>query len=257
MSEVKRRAPTLGLAAACTVVGVLAAFGKFNSMMNFPVVFALVCVLLGLVSLWRARAHGPVAVQLLVLLVGASVAVGGWEYQKRVIRQSQRDAQEAVFASLGGREAPRLVGLEPLNTETQALEAAASLSSKATIISFWATWCSPCWTEMAELEELYQELGPQGLTVLAITKYGKGDDEAGRRASRAKAEEFLRRRELHYPAAITDGREIYPAYQVRSIPSAVLIDENGKLVAYGVGLEGGRSVMAKAAALITEAATPL
>ena len=37
---------------------------------------------------------------------------------------------------------------------------------------------------------------------------------------------------------------------VRSVPSTAVIDGNGNIIAYGVGLEGGREVMRRAAALI-------
>jgi hypothetical protein len=37
---------------------------------------------------------------------------------------------------------------------------------------------------------------------------------------------------------------------VRSLPSAALIDSQGTLVAYGVGVEGGREVMHQALRLL-------
>jgi thiol-disulfide isomerase/thioredoxin len=241
----------LVLFVACAVVGALAAVGKFNSIMNFPVIFALICLGFGLASLWRDRARVAVAPVAFLLLLGVALAVGGWVYQKQVIRASLQTFQEEVFASLGGKPAPRLAGLDALNTDLRALEEAASLTSRATIIAFWATWCSPCWKEMAELEELYQEHRGQGLTVLAIADYDHPEDEEGRQKDRAAAEEFLDRRGFHYPAALTANDEIFRAYKVRSIPSTALVDAEGNLVAYGVGLDGARSLMSKAAALVT------
>jgi len=236
---------------ACAVVGVLAALGKFNSMMNFPVVFAGICLFFGLVSLWRDRPREAVPARAVLLLLGVAIAVGGWLYQSRVIERSLLVAQREVFALLGGKPAPLLSGLEPLNTEPETLEAAASFSGNATIIAFWATWCSPCWKEMPELEELYREHRDQGLTVLALTQYDHPEDAAGRQGDVEKAEGFLRKRNLTFPAAITADDEIYRAYQVRSIPSTALVDGNGDLVAYGVGLDGARVLMEKARALVS------
>lgn len=237
------------LAGACAVVGALAAVGRFNSMIGFPLVFAGICVVLGAISLWRDP--GPVAPRAALVLVGAAIAVGGWFYQMGAIRESMATTQREVFAALGGETAPRLVALEPLATEPAALEAAASYRGKATIVSFWATWCSPCWTEMAELQELYEEHRANGLTVLALTSYDHPDTEEGRREDRAKAEKFLEKRGFDYPAAITAERDNYRAYQVRSIPSTALVDESGTLVAYAVGLDSARDLMAEAEALVT------
>ena len=37
------------------------------------------------------------------------------------------------------------------------------------LLSVWATWCKPCIVEMPSIERLYQDYGPQGLKVVAIS----------------------------------------------------------------------------------------
>ena len=237
------------LATACAVVGVLAATGRFNSMLFFPLVFAGVCVVLGLISLWRDP--GPVPARAALVLSGAVIAVGGFLYNARAIEASMKEAQRAVLAEMGGRPAPRLVALEPLATDPAALAEASSFESGATIVAFWATWCSPCWAEMAELQALWEEHRSNGLTVLALTSYDHPDSEDGRRRDLAKAEKFLKERGFEYPAAITAEEENYRAFRVLSIPRTALIGGDGTLVGYAVGLDGARALMADAAALVT------
>ena len=60
------------------VVGGLAAFGTFNSIMNFPLVFGGICLALGWFDLWRNRATVRAAPWALLLLVGAALPVTGW-----------------------------------------------------------------------------------------------------------------------------------------------------------------------------------
>ena len=83
-----------------------------------------------------------------------------------------------------------------------------------------------------------------------VTDYDHPDTEEGRRADREKAEKFLSKRGFEYPAAITADGANYRAYRVRSIPSSALIDGEGNLVAYAVGLDSARDLMKKAESLV-------
>ena len=137
-------------AAACTVVGVLAARGVFNSMFAFPYVFALICLLFGALSLWRTRPRSALAARALILAARAALAVAGSMYQQRIIDTRIAERQLQVLLDLRGETVPDLAGLEALNTEQAVWDEAASLTGKATLVTFWARWCSPCWKEMDE-----------------------------------------------------------------------------------------------------------
>ena len=238
-------------AAACSSVGLLAAWGLFNSIFNFPLVFAAVCLGFGLLAAWRARSATSLPASAIVLLVGVAIAVAGWLYQKEQVRQGLVALQERLAPILEGRPAAALEPLEPLLTDRATLDATASFSNPATIISFWATWCSPCWQELRELQDLYDRHRGDGFAVLALTQYDQPDDAEGREEDRRKAERFLSRRGHDFPAAITASDELYAAYEVRAIPSSVLVDGSGMVVGYAVGLEGARELMAEATAIVT------
>lgn len=251
----KTRAPgksSLQLFVAMAVVGVLAAFGMFNSIMNFPVVFAGICLAIGAFQLWRIRATARVAPWALLLLVGAALPLAGWLYQKQVIRESQTKAQARTFDLLGGTAAPALVGLEPLNTDSEALAAATSYAGPATIVAFWATWCSPCYAELAELEELYRKHGEQGLSVVAITRYGDATEPDDRRRVRESSAKFARKRAFTFPVAITAEEQLYRDFRVSGIPRTALVDGDGTIVGYAVGLDGARELMRKAERLVLD-----
>jgi len=241
---------TILLASACVGVGFLAALGLFNSIVNFPIIFALVCLVLGAGSLWRERSQGSVILRAVILAAGASLAVSGWAYQGRLVEQRLEERRVQVLAELEGRPASSLAGLEPLNTDPGTWDEASAFSAKATVVTFWARWCSPCWKEMAELEELYGRYRAEGLSVVAVTRYDQPEDPEERRSDFAKAQKFLRQRGHTFPAAITDDGSLYEAYRVPSPPAAVLIGEDGIVIDYAIGLEDARVLMERAVALV-------
>ena len=237
-------------ATACAVVGLLAAIGTFNSIMNFPIVFAGIMLGIGLLSIWRKRPREKTLAKAAILVLGALLAVGGWAYQRQVVELSRTDARLSVLESIHNTVVPSPTGLQPLNTDQATWDHAASFGGKATIVTFWARWCSPCWKEMEELELLYRQHGPRGLSVVAVTRYDTPDDGEERQSDFDKAQRFLEGRDLTYPAAITDRDDLYRAYRVRSPPGTALIDEQGRVVDFAISLESARALMEKAATMV-------
>ncbi len=234
---------------ACAVVGLLAARDVFSSMMGFPWIFGLVCLLFGLLSL-RRQPRVALPRRLIVVFLGPALATAGFFVHLHNVEQRLAELQAEISAKLTGTAAPRPSGMEALNVEPAVLEQAASYSSPATIVTFWARWCSPCWKELPELEELYRERAADGLAVVALTRYDAPDDEAERRSQFASDRDFVRERGFTMPFAVTADAGVHRGFMVRSLPSAALVDGEGRIVAYGVGIDGGREVMRRAVDLI-------
>ena len=247
------RAP-LGWLAACAIVGLLAVMGLLTSVTAFPLVFGGIAVVSGLLSL-RGHRGTRTGLRLTLVVLAGSVAFGGWFAQQWRLDRARERLQQELSASLVGAPAPPLRGLETLNTTPAALELAASYAAPATIVTFWARWCSPCWTELPELDALYREHAASGLAVVAVASYDQPDDELARGKQLERDRRFVLDRGLRFPAALTDEGAIQRGFQVRSLPSTALVDGRGRIAAYGVGLEGGREVMRRAVALLQTAAS--
>ena len=78
------------------------------------------------------------------------------------------------------------------------------------------------------------------------------DDEDERRSRFDKAVKFLERHDITYPSAITDRDDVYAAYFVRSLPSTLLIDDQGRIVDYSLGVESARELVQRAAAMLPD-----
>ncbi|MDA8020528.1 MAG: TlpA family protein disulfide reductase [Thermoanaerobaculia bacterium] len=255
----KKQSPygdVIGLALVCVAVGMLAPFGLFTSIMNFPLVVAVVCSVAGIASLVRNRPRVAVVRRSLILAVAVAIAIGGWRSQFEWIRQQSAAIEAKVAHRVVDRPAPELRGLEPINTDEAELRDAADFEGHVTLITFWARWCTPCKQEMPELEELYRRHRDSGLRVVAITQ--SDEDETSRRRDRRMeaARDFLAKLDITYPAALSIGESTYRDYQVLTIPSTVLIDAEGTLVGYGVGLRSARGLMARATELLRGLSAP-
>lgn len=89
------------------------------------------------------------------------------------------------------------------------------------LIAFWATTCPGCVAEIPHLKNLYQELGPQGLTVVGVAmSYDPPNQVAAMVADR----------EINYPIALDADGSISQAFgDIRLTPTTVLIDPNGRI----------------------------
>lgn len=111
---------------------------------------------------------------------------------------------------------------------------------KAVLLTFWATWCAPCQTEIPEFIEWQRELGLRGFQVMAISM----DDNAG------PVRQLLRRRQVNYPVVMGDAKlaELYGG--VLGLPVTFLIDGNGKVAAVFQGETNLAAMHAKVEGLL-------
>jgi thiol-disulfide isomerase/thioredoxin len=97
---------------------------------------------------------------------------------------------------------------------------------KVVLIDFWATWCGPCRMEIPHLKELYNRYSEKGFVLVGISL-----DQAGPGVVRP----FVDKNQIPYPIVMGDQQTANAYGGVRSIPTAFLIDRQGRLVKTYVG----------------------
>jgi peroxiredoxin len=99
------------------------------------------------------------------------------------------------------------------------------------VLDFWATWCRPCLAELPELETLYGRYRERGLTVVAVSLDGP--------RNYAKVRPFASKLRLTFPVVLDEDGRIQQLYQVRAMPTTVVIDTAGMIVSVREGYRPG------------------
>jgi len=101
----------------------------------------------------------------------------------------------------------------------------ADLKGHAVILDFWATWCGPCRAEAPIVDRVAGRYRDKGLVVVGVNT---SDDDG-------LAAPFAKQNGLSYPIAFDDGK-VARAYGADALPTLVVIDTQGKIVAVRQGM---------------------
>jgi peroxiredoxin len=93
------------------------------------------------------------------------------------------------------------------------------------VLTFFATWCGPCRSEMPTLERLHRENREDGLAVLAVSVDRRRDPVGP----------FVEEHGLTLPVFWDQRGEVGRAYRATSIPVTYLIDPTGQIVGMARG----------------------
>ncbi len=101
----------------------------------------------------------------------------------------------------------------------------ASLRGHVVVLDFWAPWCGPCKMEMPHLQALSQRRAADGVVVVGVLV---DEDRTG-------AAEVVSQLRLTYPQLDDDRHQAAEKYEVRSLPTLVVLDKQGVVKTYRTG----------------------
>lgn len=111
------------------------------------------------------------------------------------------------------------------------------------VLTYWATWCGACAIEMPSLSALKDDMAPEGVRVFAVSVEPNDSAE--------KVRNFLDRKDFGNLEAFTDtvgGQRVSGGAQkfgVRSVPTNLIIDKQGRLVLAMSGVQDWSSPSAR------------
>ncbi len=128
------------------------------------------------------------------------------------------EAQEkAMEATKEGNVAPEF----SLNTKEGEAVSLSSFRGKYVLVDFWASWCAPCRQENPNVVKAYQAYNAKGFEVFSVSV-----DQDATKWEQAVKDDGL----VWSQVRDTDG-EVAKMYAIQSIPTTLLLDQEGKIIA--------------------------
>ena len=113
--------------------------------------------------------------------------------------------------------------------------ALSSLRGEVVLLNIWATWCPPCREEMPSMQRLHEQLGPDGLKIVAVSVDAlPGKLNVGQRAGGDVAA-FVREHGLGFAVWHDPSAEIQRTYRTTGIPESFVIGRDGVIVSKVIG----------------------
>ena len=108
-------------------------------------------------------------------------------------------------------------------------------AGKVVLISFWATWCGPCKTELERMDPVYQDLREKGFEYLAVST-----DTA---ETVAEVRSYVRSSGYGYPVLLDTTGAMLARHNPRGdLPFYILVNRKGQIVEKHQGFKPGDEV---------------
>lgn len=131
-----------------------------------------------------------------------------------------------VVGKLGIGDVPPELELFDLSGRGQSLREIAG-HNQLTLVSIWASWCTPCRMEFPALDRLYRKNGSKGLGIVAISV----DSERGDAVS------FIERRKVRFVVLHDPRGTVKTRWGIDALPTTVLVGRDGRVKATYQGLQ--------------------
>ena len=123
--------------------------------------------------------------------------------------------------SLLAREAPDFT-LELFDGNTLTLS---DLRGQPVVVNFWASWCSPCREEAADLENVWRDYKGRGVVFVGVNVSDAREDALG----------YIKEFDVTYNNGPDQGKKIYNTYGVTGFPETFFVNQQGIIVRKYVG----------------------
>jgi cytochrome c biogenesis protein CcmG, thiol:disulfide interchange protein DsbE len=154
-------------------------------------------------------------------LLGIIMAIITLPNLQLIIQYLGKNATASEYLLLVGKPAPDFA---TQNLDGTVVSSKEYLGSPVAI-SFWATWCEPCKTEMPVLQQASLQYQNEHLVVLGVN--------AGE--NKNLVSDFVSAQQLSFPILLDPNRQIWKLYGINELPVTFWIDSTGIIRAEELG----------------------
>ena len=107
--------------------------------------------------------------------------------------------------------------------------------SEVVMLSFWATWCTPCKEEMKKMSDLYEKYKSQGFEYVALS--------VDNQKSVSKVKAFITAQGYTFPVLLDTDKRVFEGYSGKDeMPYSVLLNKKKEIIAVHIGFKTGDEV---------------
>lgn len=165
--------------------------------------------------------------KIVTVLAALAAIASGVLYGKGLLNVHQAAVKPASLAVLVPQNPAKAAPAVAFVDVQGGRHALADFKGRYILLNLWATWCAPCVSELPALTRLKAQV--PGLKVLAV-------DLTGRSETPAMSDSFLKSHQAGALGALVDSDvQIMAAFKVPALPTTLLIDPNGNVIARAEG----------------------
>jgi peroxiredoxin/outer membrane lipoprotein-sorting protein len=142
--------------------------------------------------------------------------------------QPSSGSKEVATILLPSEHNMSLVGKTAIDFTLKSLDGTpvhlADLRGKVVLLDFWATWCPPCRHELPTIESISKKYSDRNVVV-----FGVNDEET------STARRFLEKNHPDLQTLHDGGGKVHRTYGCHAIPTVLIINPEGTIVAHFVG----------------------
>jgi peroxiredoxin len=144
-------------------------------------------------------------------------------------KYKQTRSGKSIFKGIEARKITAIGKIAPDFTQPDTLGNAVTLSSlrgQYVLVDFWASWCGPCRAENPNLVKTFNRYKDKGFTVLGVSLDQPGKKDAWLAAIHKDNLTWTQVSDLKFW-----DNEVAVLYGVKAIPTNLLLDKDGKIIA--------------------------
>ncbi len=117
------------------------------------------------------------------------------------------------------------------NLQGKNVELSELLEQGPVLIDFWATWCKPCKRELPYIEELFEEYGDQGLSVLTVS--------IDQTRSLSKVKSYIKTHKYEFEVLLDPNSRLLKKMKGSTVPYLLIVSPEGERLFVHSGYRDG------------------